>query len=69
MKLIRDSKTSLIIGSIRSPDDIADILTVSPSIITIPTKILKKMPFCGMTETTLLEFEEAWKEFCKAEKK
>ena len=69
MKMLEDFKTKLIIGSIRSPDDITKILTRQPDIITIPTKILKQMPFNEKTEATLKEFEEAWKEFKKAEKK
>ena len=69
MKMLGDFKTKLIIGSIRSPDDITKILKMQPDIITIPTKILKQMPFNEKTEATLKEFEEAWKEFKKAEKK
>ena len=61
--------TELIIGSIRSPSDIEELISVQPDIITIPTKILKEMPFCSKTEQTLVEFDKAWKNFCKAEKK
>jgi transaldolase len=59
--------TQLIVGSIRHPRDIEDILSVSPDIITIPTKILKEMPHNSMTEKTLKEFDKAWENFCKAE--
>lgn len=69
MKMLKDFDTELIIGSIRSPDDITKILKEQPDIITIPTKILKQMPTNTKTEATLKEFEEAWKEFKKAEKK
>jgi len=68
MKLFKGGKTQLIIGSIRSPDDITKILSVQPDIITIPPKILEQMPQNDMTDKTLKEFEEAWTEFKKAEK-
>lgn len=61
--------TELIIGSIRSPDDIEKILTVCTDIVTIPTKILRQMPHNDMTNKTLKEFDDAWIEFCKGEKK
>lgn len=61
--------TELIIGSIRSPDDIEKIITVCSDIITIPTKILKQMPQNDMTDKTLKEFDQAWIDFCKLEKK
>jgi transaldolase len=38
---IMDSKTELIIGSIRSPNDIYKIAEAQPHIITIPTKIVE----------------------------
>jgi len=60
--------TRLIIGSIRYTDDIIDILKGKPHIITIPTPILRQMPFNKKTEETLKDFEQAWKEFKKAEK-
>jgi transaldolase len=62
-------ETELIVGSIRSPDDIPKILEGEPNIITIPTKILEQMPFCQKTEDTLVEFEGAWKKYLKHEKK
>jgi len=60
-----DFDTELIVGSIRKPSDIEEILTGNPDIITIPPKILRQMPFCKKTEETLKEFEKAWEEFCK----
>jgi len=71
MKLLElgDFDTELIIGSIRKQEDVQDILTVNPDIITIPTKILKEMSYNSMTEGTLKQFEEAWKEFKKHESK
>ena len=61
-------KTKLIVGSIRHPDDVVDIATANPHIITIPYKILKQMPHHERTVSTLEEFEKAWEEFKKAEK-
>lgn len=63
-----DFSTKLIVGSIRKVEDIEEILTAGPDIITIPTPILKKMPYNEKTEATLKDFEEAWEEFKKAEK-
>ncbi|MCX6667924.1 MAG: fructose-6-phosphate aldolase, partial [Euryarchaeota archaeon] len=62
-------KTKLIVGSIRSPKDIEDIASANPHIVTIPYKILKQMPFHEKTVETLKEFDKAWEEFLKAEKK
>jgi len=71
MNMLRNSgfETELIVGSIRKPEDIEEILLGHPDIITIPTKILKQMPFNDKTEKTLKEFESAWNEFCEAEEK
>lgn len=63
MDILRSTSTKLIVGSIRSPGDIMDLLDVKPHIITIPPKILEKMPYHAKTEETLKEFEEAWQEF------
>ena len=61
-------KTKLIVGSIRKPEDVAEIITAKPHIITIPYKILKQMPYHERTVATLEEFDQAWDEFKKAEK-
>jgi transaldolase len=61
-------KTKLIVGSIRKPDDVVDIISGNPHIITIPYKILKQMPYHERTVSTLEEFDQAWEEFKKAEK-
>lgn len=65
MNILRQSqgKTKLIIGSIRNVDDIQELLTLGPDIITIPYKILTAMPFCIKTVETLEEFENAWRDF------
>jgi transaldolase len=62
-------KTKLIVGSIRSPNDVIEITSANPNIVTIPYKILKQMPYHQTTVTTLEEFDKAWDEFKKAEKK
>jgi len=64
-----DFETELIVGSIRKPEDVQDILSVHPDIITIPTSILKQMPYNEKTEETLKDFDKAWKEFKKHESK
>ena len=61
-------KTKLIVGSIREPNDVVEIASANPHIITIPYKILKQMPYHERTVSTLEEFEKAWEEFKKAEK-
>jgi len=61
-------KTKLIVGSIRTPEDVEQIISANPHVITIPYKILKEMPYHERTVSTLKEFDEAWKEFKKAEK-
>ena len=71
MQLLEDEfcETKLIIGSIRSPCDIEEILTAHPHIITIPTKILEQMPGHSATDAALKDFDKAWEEFCATEKK
>jgi len=61
-------KTKLIVGSIRKPEDVVEIVSANPHIITIPYKILKQMPYHERTVSTLEEFDKAWIEFKKAEK-
>jgi transaldolase len=61
-------KTKIIVGSIRSSEDVADIITTNAHIVTIPYKILKKMPYHEKTVSTLEEFDKAWEEFKSAEK-
>jgi len=62
-------KTKIIVGSIRSPDDITDIISTHAHVVTIPYKILKQMPHHDRTVSTLEEFDKAWEEFKSAEKK
>jgi transaldolase len=53
----------LIVGSIRTPDDVAVALAAGAHIMTVPTKILKQMPFNKRTEETIAEFDKAWQDF------
>ena len=46
-----------------------EITSANPHVITIPYKILKQMPYHETTVKTLEEFDRAWEEFKKAEKK
>jgi len=53
----------LIVGSIRTPEDVATAVACGAHIMTIPTKILKAMPFNKRTEETIAEFDRAWIDF------
>jgi transaldolase len=53
----------LIVGSIRTPEDVAAAIVAGAHIVTIPSKILRQMPFNKRTEETLAEFDKAWQEF------
>jgi len=78
VKVVQDSKrilqqikspTKIIVGSIRSPDDVAQAAVAGADIITITPKVLAQMPFNQKTEDTIREFDQAWLEFkasCKA---
>lgn len=48
--------------------DIEQLIPCKSHIITIPSKILRQMPFHQRTVETLEEFDKAWEEFLKAEK-
>jgi transaldolase len=61
-------KTKLIVGSIRNPTDVEEIISANPHVITIPYKILKQMPYHERTVSTLEEFDKAWEEFMQAER-
>jgi transaldolase len=56
-------KARLIVGSIRTPEDVASAFAAGAHIVTIPTKILRQMPFNKRTEETREEFDRAWQEF------
>jgi transaldolase len=61
-------KTKLIVGSIRTPDDVAIAAVEGAHIITIPYKIMTAMSFHKKTEETIEEFDKAWQEFLSHEK-
>jgi len=53
----------LIVGSIRTPEDVALAVAAGAHIMTVPAKILKQMPFNKRTEETIEEFDKAWRDF------
>ena len=53
----------LIVGSIRTPDDVALAVVAGAHVMTVPAKILKQMPFNKRTEETIEEFDKAWQDF------
>jgi transaldolase len=53
----------LIVGSIRTPEDVASAMAAGAHIVTVPSKILKQMPFNKRTEETREEFDKAWQDF------
>ena len=76
VKVIQDSKriieesnlpTKIIVGSIRTPEDVAQAAAAGVHIITITPKVLLQMPFHQKTEDTIKEFDQAWLEFKKCE--
>jgi len=62
-------KARLIVGSIRTPEDVAQAMAAGAHIMTIPTKILRQMPYNKRTEETRVEFDKAWQEFLAMQKK
>lgn len=58
----------LIVGSIRTPEDVAIAIAAGAHIMTIPSKILKQMPANKRSEETIAEFDKAWQEFLALKK-
>jgi transaldolase len=58
----------LIVGSIRTPEDVATAMAAGAHVMTIPSKILKQMPFSKRSEETIAEFDKAWQDFLAAAK-
>jgi len=58
----------LIVGSIRTPEDVATAMAAGAHVMTIPSKILKQMPFNKRSEETIVEFDKAWQDFLAASK-
>ena len=53
----------LIVGSIRTPEDVATAMAAGAHVMTIPSKILRQMPFSQRSEETIAEFDKAWQGF------
>ena len=62
-------KARLIVGSIRTPENVATAFAAGAHIVTIPSKILRLMPYNKRTEETQEEFDKAWQEFLAMKKK
>jgi transaldolase len=58
----------LIVGSIRTPEDVSTAMAAGAHIMTIPTKILRQMPLNKRTEETIAEFDKAWQDFVALKK-
>ena len=56
----------IIVGSIRTPDDVATAMAAGAHVMTIPSKILRQMPFNKRSEETIAEFDKAWQDFLAA---
>jgi len=59
----------LIVGSIRTPEDVATAIAAGAHVMTIPSKVLRQMPFNKRSEETVAEFDKAWQEFLAANAK
>jgi transaldolase len=59
----KQAESELIIGSIRKPEDVEEIVSAGANIATITPKVLRLMAFHQKTEETITEFDNAWKEF------
>ena len=53
----------IIAGSIREPDDVVRCFDLGADIVTVPAKILWGMSIHQRTESTIEEFNQAWKEY------
>jgi len=58
----------LIVGSIRTPEDVSVAIAAGAHVLTIPSKILKQMPFNKRSEETIAEFDRAWQDFLALKK-
>ncbi len=64
----QDLAARLIVGSIRTPDDVAEAVAAGAHIMTVTPKVLKQMPFNKRTEETIEEFDKAWQDFLAMKK-
>ena len=51
----------ILIGSIRHPMDVTEALEDGAHIVTVPPPVLRKMLWNPRTESTIREFNDAWK--------
>ncbi len=58
----------LIVGSIRTPEDVSVSMAAGAHILTVPTKILRQMPSNKRSEETIAEFDKAWQDFLAIKK-
>jgi transaldolase len=58
----------IIVGSIRTPEDVATAIAAGAHVMTIPSKVLRQMPFSKRSEETIAEFDKAWQEFLAAQR-
>jgi len=58
----------LIVGSIRTPEDVSVAMAAGAHIMTIPSKILRQMPANKRSEETIAEFDKAWQDFLAIKK-
>jgi transaldolase len=58
----------LIVGSIRTPEDVATSIAAGAHVLTIPSKILRQMPANKRSEETIAEFDKAWQDFLALKK-
>ena len=61
--LYKLSESQLIVGSIRKPEDVEEIVSAGADIATVTSKVIRQMVFRPKTEQTIKEFDGAWKEF------
>ena len=62
----QDIPAKLIVGSIRTPEDVSVAMAAGAHVMTIPSKILRLMPFNKRSEETIAEFDKAWQDFLAA---
>lgn len=53
--------SKIIVGSVRHPMDVNDAVIDGAHVVTVPPPILRKMLFNPRTESTIREFNDAWK--------
>ena len=58
----------VIVGSIRTPEDVATAMAAGAHVMTIPSKVLRLMPFSKRSEETIAEFDKAWQDFLAAQR-